>query len=120
MAAKPEGLDLPPDAPVVLHVSRLSEPIDTALALIGAAPDLNARFPQLAILIAGTGTRFEVVRRAAEETNRRLGRKVVWMLGARLDIPALQRRAWLTVAVGRAALEAMAAERPVVISGTNG
>ncbi|MDI3297550.1 MAG: glycosyltransferase [Bacillota bacterium] len=119
-ASQADDLDLAPDAPVVLHVSRLSEAIDTALALIGSAPVLYARHPGLTLLIAGTGTRFETVRRAAEEVNRRLGRGVVRMLGARFDIPALQRRAWLTVAVGRAALEAMAAERPVIISGTNG
>lgn len=120
-ALAPDPLpDIPSDVPLVLHVSRLSEAIDTALALIGAAPALSARFPQAVVLIAGTGTRFDVVRSAAEEVNRRLGREAVRMLGARFDIPALQRRAWLTVAVGRAALEAMAAARPVIMSGTNG
>lgn len=116
----PAGLDLPADAPLVLHVSRLSEFTETALALAEVAPRLAAEVPGARVLVAGAGHALERVRRAAEEANARAGRTVVEAPGARQDVPALLLRAWLVVAVGRSALEAMAAGRPVIISGNGG
>ncbi|MDI3298902.1 MAG: glycosyltransferase family 4 protein [Bacillota bacterium] len=116
----PPELDLPAGAPVVLHVSRLSEFTETALALAAAAPALADRLPGARILVAGTGSRLEQVRQAAGEANRRAGQNVMQVLGARWDVPALLGRAWVAVGVGRSALEAMAAARPVIISGNGG
>ncbi|MCL6522272.1 MAG: glycosyltransferase [Firmicutes bacterium] len=106
--------------PCVLHVSRLSEFAETALALAEAAPALAARHPGLRLRIAGSGSRLAEVRRAAERANRRSGAPVVEVLGARRDIPELLAGAWVVVAVARAALEAMAVGRPVVLSGQGG
>ncbi|MDI3316747.1 MAG: glycosyltransferase [Bacillota bacterium] len=116
----PPDLDLPPEAPVVLHVSRLSEFVETSLALAASAPELADRVRDVRILIAGAGRQLERLRQEADAANRRAGRTVVYTLGARSDVPALLGRAWVAVGVGRSALEAMAAGRPVIISGNGG
>ncbi|MDI3317257.1 MAG: glycosyltransferase, partial [Bacillota bacterium] len=118
-AAEPGGLG-PTPYPSVLHVSRLSEFADTALALAQAAPELARHHPGFRLRIAGAGTRLQEVRRAAEEAARRAGYPVVEVLGARRDIPSLLVRSWVVVAVARSALEAMAAARPVIICGQGG
>ncbi|MDI3298068.1 MAG: glycosyltransferase [Bacillota bacterium] len=110
----------PSPQPCVLHVSRLSEFAETALALAEAAPALARKYPGFRLRIAGAGTRLADVRRAAELANRRSGRPAVEVLGPRRDIPELLARAWVVVAVARSALEAMAAGRPVIISGQGG
>jgi len=113
------GLD--PAAPVVAHVSRLDA--DRALAarrLIEAAPALDAGAPGVQILIAGGGTLLEELQAQAETVNRALGRACVVLTGPRSDIADFAGAGDVFVGVSRAALEAMAAARPVILAGNEG
>ncbi len=109
------------DGPVVELVSRLDG--DRSLAaeqLITLAPELERDTPGLTVLIVGGGDQEERLRRQAQEINRSLGRQVVCMAGRRTDIPRLLALASVFVGVSRAALEAMSAERPVILAGNEG
>ena len=109
------------DAPVVGHVSRLDrEPARTARQLIAIAPRLAGQVPGVRILITGGGGAFEELSAQAEEVNRALGRECVLLTGPRTDVNRLAAACDVFVGVSRAALEAMAAGRPAVLSGAQG
>lgn len=109
------------DAPVVGHVSRLDrEPARTARQLIALAPQLAERMPGVRIVITGGGDAFEELTARAERVNRELGRDCVLLTGPRTDVNRMVAACDLFVGVSRAALEAMAAGRPAVLSGAQG
>jgi glycosyltransferase involved in cell wall biosynthesis len=108
--------------PTIGTVGRL-EPVKGIGFLLEAAATLRARFPELRVEFAGSGTDESRLRSLAE----RLGLGgVVSFLGWQEDVNALHRR-WQVLAqpslhegFGLAALEAMAAGVPVVASATGG
>lgn len=114
-------LGLGPSNPKVVHVSRLSGSFaDTALCLIKAAPRLAALVPGLELVLVGDGNRFEEVREAASEVNRRLGRRAILVAGGQEEVAPYLAMADVVVGVARVAMEAMACEKPVVIAGEGG
>jgi polysaccharide pyruvyl transferase CsaB len=107
--------------PVVTYVSRLDE--DRALVagqLIEIAPALDRMLSGVQIVIAGGGTMYETLREKAEEVNRAARRRLVTMTGPRTDISEIIAAGDLFVGVSRAALEAMAAAKPVILAGNEG
>jgi len=109
------------DAPVIGHVSRLDEePAIIARHLIDMAPELDKAIPGVRVLITGGGTAFEDLQTKAAEMNRRLERNCLVLTGPRTDIPEIMAASDLFVGVSRAALEAMAAGKAVVLSGAQG
>lgn len=116
-----EEFQLDGGQPVVSHVSRLDE--DRALAarhLLAAAPRLAEAVPGVQILIAGGGNVFRELSEQAEDVNCRLGRRGVIMTGPRTDINRIVAAGDVFVGVSRAALEAMAAAKPVLVAGNEG
>lgn len=112
---------LNPDRPILSYVSRMDE--DRALVagqLIEIAPELEREIPGIQLLIAGGGNVFDKLNARAEEVNARLGRKCVTMTGSRTDINEIVAAGNLFVGVSRAALEAMAAGKPVIVAGNEG
>lgn len=106
---------------VIGLVSRLDE--SRALAaekLIGAAPKIFETYPDGRILIVGGGDREEELKRRAAEVNAALGGNYIVMTGARTDIAELVSLCTVFVGVSRAALEAMAEEKPVLLAGNEG
>ena len=109
------------NAPVIGHVSRLDvETALTARQLIENAPDLDRAFPGVRILIVGGGTAYQELAQQAAEVNRTMGRDCLVLTGPRTDVNLLVAACDLFVGVSRAALEAMAACKPVVLSGAQG
>lgn len=109
------------DAPVIAYVSRMDE--DRALVakqLIEIAEKLDIEIPNVQILIAGGGNVFEQLKEKAESVNIKLGRKCIIMAGARTDINEIVAVGDIFVGVSRAALEAMAAAKPVIVAGNEG
>ena len=106
---------------VITYVSRLDESRSlVAKQLIEVIPDIDKAVDKLRVIVVGSGDDFENVKNMAEKVNRQLGRDVIVLTGARTDINKLIAPCKLFVGVSRAALEAMAAEKPVIIAGNEG
>ncbi|MCI8869594.1 MAG: polysaccharide pyruvyl transferase CsaB [Lawsonibacter sp.] len=109
------------DGLVIGHVSRLTPATSvTARQLLELAPRLDRELPGVRLLIVGGGEDFPELAAQAEEVNRRLGRACAVMTGPRTDISELLAACDLFAGVSRAALEAMSAGRPAVLSGAQG
>ncbi len=116
-----DEFSLNPERPVISYVSRMDE--DRALVaaqLIELAPQLEARFPGIQLLIAGGGNVLDKLTAQAELQNKALGRRCIIMAGSRTDINRMVAAGDLFVGVSRAALEAMAGGKPVIVAGNEG
>ena len=110
-----------PDAPVIVHVSRLDlETSIIAEQLLDIAPDLCTQCPKLQILIVGGGNQLDRLQAEAEVVNAQIGRAAIHMTGPRTDVESCIAAADVFVGVSRAALEAMSGGRPVVLAGAQG
>ena len=113
------GLD--PSRPVISYVSRMDE--SRALAarqLVAIAPKLREAIPGVQLLIAGGGDVFDEIKARADAVNAAADETYVVMTGARTDINEIVAVGDVFVGVSRAALEAMAAEKPVIVAGNEG
>ena len=113
------GLDK--SRPILSYVSRMDE--DRALVarqLIEIAPELDKRVPGVQLLIAGGGNVYDELLAKAKEVNAAMGRTCITMPGARTDINKIVAAGEVFVGVSRAALEAMAAAKPVIVAGNEG
>lgn len=116
-----DELGLDRSARRIVCVSRIDR--DRSLApimLCKAAPGLKKRFPDLEIVIVGGGDDFAKLEEAAGEANAAAGKPYIRLCGARTDINLAIASADVFVGVSRAALEAMAAEKPCVLAGNEG
>ena len=110
-----------PDAPLISHVSRLDD--SRALAarhLIEIAPRIASEIPGVVFLITGGGDVFDELSAKAGAVNAALSYPCIVMTGPRTDINEIVAAGDIFVGVSRAALEAMAAAKPVVIAGNEG
>ena len=107
--------------PIVGLVSRLDESRSLAAEkLIAIAESLAKEIPETQILIVGGGDREAVLRQQAAEINQRAGRNLIVMTGPRTDVAKLVSLCDVFVGASRAALEAMAAAKPVILAGNEG
>lgn len=105
----------------LLHVTRLEDYTSkTAEGLIKNIDRLINEREDIKLIIVGHGQEFPKLNAMAKEANKRLGREVIFMEGARTNINEYIGISQGFVGVSRAALEAMAMERPVVLSGNQG
>ena len=112
---------LDPARPIISYVSRLDDSRALVAAqLIDLAPELAAACPGLQILIAGGGNVFDQLKARAEDVNRTLGYPCLTLTGPRTDINEIVAAGDLFIGVSRAALEAMAAAKPVIVAGNEG
>ena len=113
--------DFTPDRPTISYVSRMDESRAlVARHLVEIAPRLREKIPNLQILIAGGGDVFDEICAQAQKVNDAAGERFVVMTGARTDINEIVAAGSVFVGVSRAALEAMAAAKPVVVAGNEG
>lgn len=120
-AAVMEELGLPHGKRRIVCVSRMdTDRSEAALQLARLAPRLYAFDPSAEILLVGDGNDFTRLKTAAEEANAAVGQPIVRLAGARTDINELIAAGEIFVGVSRAALEAMAAAKPVILAGNQG
>ncbi len=109
------------DRPVISYVSRMDESRAlVARQLVAIAPRLRETIPGVQLLIAGGGDVFDEIKAKADAANAEAGENYIVMTGARTDINEIVAAGDVFVGVSRAALEAMAAEKPVVVAGNEG
>ncbi|MBR3560504.1 MAG: polysaccharide pyruvyl transferase CsaB [Oscillospiraceae bacterium] len=113
------GLDA--SRPVISYVSRMDESRAlVARQLVAIAPRLRDAIPGVQLLIAGGGDVFDEIKAQADAANASAGENYIVMTGARTDINEIVAAGDLFVGVSRAALEAMAAAKPVIVAGNEG
>lgn len=106
---------------LVVYVSRMDTSRSlVAHQLIESVIRLDNIVENLKCIIVGDGDDFENVKKEAEDANEKLGREAIILCGARVDIDKIIAPAKLFVGVSRAALEAMASEKPTIIAGNEG
>ena len=107
--------------PLIVYVSRLDGQLaDAAIIAAEAVSELYKKYPDIMLLIAGDGTNFPQVKARVDEINTLHNRELARCLGFVLDIPSLLAAADIFIGMSRAALEAMAMAKPVVIFGPEG
>lgn len=107
--------------PTLVYVSRMDESRAlVARQLIALAPRLAAEIPGLRMLIVGGGDVYDEMLEKSRAANAEIGRECVTMTGGRTDINEFVAVADVFVGVSRSALEAMAAEKTVVVAGNEG
>lgn len=105
----------------IVYVSRMD--IDRSFAahkLIEVAEELDKQIPNLEIVIVGGGNDFETIQTEAEQVNRAVGRGMILLTNSRTDINRFIASGDIFIGVSRAALEAMACEKPCIIAGNEG
>lgn len=113
--------DLKSDRRRIVYVSRMDT--DRSLVahhLIEITPKLDKNIDRLEVVIVGGGNDFNKIKSEAEKVNSTIGREVIKLTGARVDINKFVKTAEIFVGVSRAALEAMAAAKPVIVAGNEG
>ena len=106
---------------VITYVSRLDDSRSlVAKQLISVVPELDKKINNLKVIMVGAGNDFNNVKAMAKKANDTLGREAVILTGARTDINKLIAPCSLFVGVSRAVLEAMAAQKSVIIAGNEG
>ena len=88
--------------------------------LIEIAPRLYNTIGDYEMVIVGGGNDLENIKAEAEAANSAIGREVIKIAGARTDVNKFVASGDVFVGVSRAALEAMAAEKPSIIAGNEG
>lgn len=105
----------------ILYVARLDKSSCTVAAqLINSAEGIYKEYQNFEMIIVGGGTDFKDLKAKAEEINNKLKQRLIIMTGPRTDVNRFYAMADFFVGVSRSALEAMAAERPVVLAGSEG
>ncbi len=105
----------------IVHVSRMDrDRSEAGIRLATIAPRLLAACPDVEVLIVGGGDDMERLQAAAEASNRQAGFSLVKLTGARVDISGMIASGEIFVGVSRAAFEAMAMAKPVILAGNQG
>ncbi len=111
----------PENENIISYVSRMDESRSlVAKQLINIVPELDKKIENLRVVIVGDGDDFSTVKSRADAINAQLGRNAVVLTGGRTDINKFAAICKIFVGVSRSALEAMAAEKPVIIAGNEG
>lgn len=124
---------LPPDEELrkELHLRESSKKIvcvcrlekgncDSADMLLRRAEEINRKLKDVQIVIVGDGDAYPDLAKKAEAINRKLGEHTVILTGKRSDVNRILSWADVFVGISRAALEAMAAGKIVVLTGSYG
>lgn len=105
----------------IVYVSRMDvDRSAVAFNLLEITPRLLEKYPNLEVVIVGGGNDYDRLLSKVEETNKLAGKTVAIATGPRTDINKFVASGDMFVGVSRAALEAMSAEKPVIIAGNEG
>lgn len=117
-----EEFDLQKDHERIVYISRMD--IDRSLVahhLLASAEEIQkASDKPVDLIIVGSGNDYEEIAKEAEAVNQKMGRRMVVLAGARTDVNAFAALSDIFIGVSRSALEAMAAEKPVIVGGNEG
>lgn len=112
---------LSPDTRKIVYISRMdADRAEVAFRLLNVAKELNDTYDDIEIVIVGGGNVYDKIEEKTKEVNESVGKKLVTLTGARTDVYKFAALADVFVGVSRAALEAMACAKPVIVAGNEG
>ena len=110
-----------PEKKRIVYMSRLEKEISQpAHRLIEIAEEIHAKNENTEIIIIGGGGDFEAIQEKTQAVNTALGKDYIKMTGPRTDVAKFLAASDIFIGVSRAALEAMACEKPTILSGYQG
>jgi len=113
--------NLDPQKKRIVFLSRLEKNTSPpAFRLIEIAADIHDKNPNTEIVIVGGGAELPHLEAKANEVNAALGKQYIKLTGGRTDVAKFISSADIFVGVSRAALEAMACEKPTILAGFQG
>ncbi|KXZ40511.1 Glycosyltransferase involved in cell wall bisynthesis [Alkalithermobacter thermoalcaliphilus JW-YL-7 = DSM 7308] len=113
--------NLKKDSIKIVYISRLDKDrADVAFDLVDIAKELSCEINNLEIIIVGSGNVFDKLKEKVENINKSLGREVIKLAGARSDVNKFVAIADVFIGVSRSALEAMSAQKCVILAGNEG
>lgn len=116
-----EEFDLNKEKTRIVYVSRMdTDRSAVAFNLLNVTPRLYEKYPDLEVVIVGGGNDYERLTEKVNEVNKTLGTRVAIATNGRTDINKFVASGNMFIGVSRAALEAMSAEKPVIIAGNEG
>ncbi len=105
----------------ILYVSRMDASRSAVAYMVASAmPEILKIKPNAELVIVGDGDDFARLKAHVDKINLSLGKDVIKLTGARVDINKFVASSDAFVGVSRSALEAMAAGVPVIIAGNEG
>ena len=105
----------------ILFLSRLDSDCSLCASLLcELAPTLRARYPKLKITIGGGGDDYSRILALANDANRIIGKKTVFLAGKIKDVPTFLSQGGVFVGVSRTAIEATSCALPTIIGGNEG
>lgn len=105
----------------IVYVSRMdTDRSFAAHKLIEIAESLDSEIDNLEIIVVGGGNDYDNILAEADAVNKKLGKRLVITTGSRTDINRFTALGDIFIGVSRAALEAMACEKPSIIAGNEG
>ncbi len=113
--------NLPEHAFKIVCVSRLDAGnTNAAYSLLSIAGKLSEQIDELKIIMVGGGSEFEKISALCAEKNSELKKEIFVMTNSRTDVHKFLSIADVFVGISRAALEAMSARVPVILTGQFG
>ena len=105
----------------IVYVSRMdTDRSAVAFNLLEITPKLYEKYHDIEIVIVGGGNDYNRLVNKAADVNRTVGENIVICTNARTDINKFVAAGNIFIGVSRAALEAMSAQKPVIIAGNEG
>jgi len=105
----------------IVYVSRMDvDRSAVAFNLLNVTPKLYEKYPDLEVVIVGGGNDYDRLVAKVNEVNNALGTRVAVTTNGRTDINKFVASGDMFIGVSRAALEAMSAQKPVIIAGNEG
>lgn len=109
------------DTRKVVYISRLDEDrAEVAFRLLNIAEEIYKSFPDIEIVIVGSGNVFDKIKVQTEEVNKKVGKRLVTLTGGRTDVYKFAAMSDVFIGVSRSALEAMSCSKPVIVAGNEG
>ena len=116
-----QEFNISPDEKIILNVNR--HQIHSSYStrkLCEIAEDIYNHEKNTRIILVGDGELFNDIKAQADKVNEKLGFEYIIMAGRRADIYRFCKASDVNVDISRAALEAMACEKPVILCGDFG
>jgi len=113
--------NIKPEEKIILTVSRHQIYSSySAVKLCEIAEDIYSRDKNTRIIVVGDGELFGEIKSKADAVNNKLGFEYIIMTGRRKDVQRFCKASDIFVGISRAALEAMACEKPAILCGDHG